>query len=465
MIPDPQDTIVALSSAPGPGARAIVRLSGPAAYRCAASLFRPVEVVSTTRRRCYSGAVRLPGLHSLLPADLYFWPAPHTYTGQELVELHTLSSPVLVELLVAQLLNAGARAAQPGEFTLRAFLAGKLDLTRVEAVLAIIEAGNRHDLKQALAQLAGGVARPLQELRDDLLNLLADVEAGLDFADQDLQFVEGGELLYRLGKGLAQLELLRKQLEQRTIGDRPFRVVLVGRPNAGKSSLFNALTGLHAALVNPQPGTTRDYLLRGLNFDGARIELIDTAGWQESLAGASGWCEPTRTRSASEGDAGLIETQAEKLGREQAERADLLLLCIEAGKPDDAQEQQFLTRQDRPALVTVATKCDLAPPPGGRLATSAVTGAGVAALRALLAEHAFARAQPALAPSVSRCRHHVEACIDYLRQAYEAALFEEPAEVLALQLRGALEELGELVGAVYTDDLLDRIFSRFCIGK
>jgi tRNA modification GTPase len=458
MIPDPQDTIVALSSAPGPGGRAIVRLSGPAAYRFAATVFGPVEVVSTTRRRCYTGEVRLAGVHSVLPADLYFWPAPHTYTGQELVELHTLSSPPLVDLLITQLLNAGARGAQPGEFTLRAFLAGKLDLTRAEAVLAIIESGNRHDLKQALAQLAGGVARPLQELRDDLLNLLADVEAALDFADEDLQFVEAGELLHRLGKGLAQLELLRKQLEQRTVGDRSFRVVLVGRPNAGKSSLFNMLTGQPAALVNPQPGTTRDYLLRCLNFDGARLELIDTAGWQDPLVGASGWCEPER-------DPGVIETQAQKLGREQAEQADLLLLCIEAGRPDHAQEGQFLTRQDMPAVVTVATKCDLASPPGDRLATSAVSGAGVAALRALLAERARTHAQPALAPSVSRCRHHVEACIDYLRQAHEAALFEEPAEVLALQLRGALEELGELVGAVYTDDLLDRIFSRFCIGK
>jgi tRNA modification GTPase len=370
-----------------------------------------------------------------------------------------------VNLLVAQLLDAGARAAQPGEFTLRAFLAGKLDLTRAEAVLAVIEAGDRQELKQALDQLAGGVARPLQVLRDDLLNLLADVEAGLDFAEEDLQFVENTELLHRLSRGLAQLELLRKQLEQRTIGDRPFRVVLVGRPNAGKSSLFNALTGAPAALVNPRPGTTRDYLLHRLDLDGVRVELIDTAGWQNSLAGASGWCEPAPARSASEAAAEIIDAQAQTLGREQAEQADLLLLCIEAGRTDDAQEAEMLTRPDGSAVVAVATKCDRAPPPCDRLATSAVTGAGIEALRAFLAEQAHAHAQPALAPSLSRCRHHVDTCVDYLRQAHEAALFAEPAEVLALQLRGALDELGELVGAIYTDDLLDRIFSRFCIGK
>jgi tRNA modification GTPase len=451
-------------------------MSGPAAYRCAATVFTPENAVSMSRRRCYHGAVRLAGVHSVLPADLYLCRAPHTYTGQELVELHTLSSPPLVELLVAQLLDAGARAAQPGEFTLRAFLAGKLDLTRAEAVLAIIEAGNRRDLKQALAQLAGGVARPLQGLRDDLLNLLADVEAGLDFADEDLQFVDASELLLRLGKGLAQLELLRKQLEQRTIGDRPFRVVLVGKPNAGKSSLFNALTGNPVAIVNPQPGTTRDYLLRTLEIDGVRLELVDTAGWENTLAGASGWCGPTMTRRtpeciptsarrAGEEGSALIEEQAQDLGREQAEQADLLLLCIEAGRPDDDQERQFLTRPDLPAVVAVATKCDLAAGPRDRLATSAVCGVGVDALRGFLAERAHSQARPALAPSLSRCRHHVEACVDFLRQAHEAAIFEEPAEVLALQLRSALEELGELVGAVYTDDLLDRIFSRFCIGK
>src|SRR3989442_239832 len=181
MIPHPEDTIVALSSAPGGGGRAIVRLSGPAALGCALQVFSAAEMIESTRRRCYGGVLHLAGVHSLLPADLHVWPSPRTYTGQELVEVHTLSCPPLVDLLIAQLLNSGARAAQPGEFTLRAFLAGKLDLTRAEAVLGVIEAGDRDELRQALAQLAGGVTQPLHGLREDLLNLLADIEAGLDF--------------------------------------------------------------------------------------------------------------------------------------------------------------------------------------------------------------------------------------------------------------------------------------------
>src|SRR5437879_4307902 len=241
MIPHLEDTIVALSSAPGPGARAIVRLSGPGALACALKLFRASEPVQPGRRRFYAGHIYLHGVHAPLAADLHVWPGPRSYTAQDLCELHTVSAPPLIDLLIAELLNGGARAAQPGEFTLRAFLAGKLDLTRVEAVLGVIEARNRNELTAALAQLAGGVTQPLHGLREDLLNLLADIEAGLDFTDEDIRFVNQVEILTRLAKGLAQLTLLRTQPEKRAVGSEQFRVVLAGRPNAGKSSLFNAL--------------------------------------------------------------------------------------------------------------------------------------------------------------------------------------------------------------------------------
>src|SRR4051812_16592616 len=229
-----EDTITALSSAPGPGGRAIVRLSGALAARAVASLFSPAASLGG-QRPLLRGELSLPEVSAPLPADLYYWPAPHTYTGQDMAELHTLSCPPLLDALVAGLLRAGTRAARPGEFTLRAFLAGKLDLTRAEAVRGVIEAGSRAELRQALGQLAGGVATPLQALREDLLNLLADVEAGLDFADEDIHFVGEDELLTRLARGLAQVTELGRQLERRGVSDRAFRVVLAGRPNAGKS--------------------------------------------------------------------------------------------------------------------------------------------------------------------------------------------------------------------------------------
>ncbi len=288
MIFDIQDTIVALASASGPGGRAIVRLSGSEAFEIAWSFFRPDTKKDSTiatrhsslithhsplTRRRHEGCLHLPRLRVPIPASLLTWPAPRTYTGQNLAELHLLSCPPLVDLLVTSLMNGGARAAQPGEFTMRAFLAGKLDLPRAEAVLAVIE-------------------------------------AGLDFAEEDIRFVQPVELLHRLAKGLAQVTLLSKQLEKRAMTDSAFRVVLAGRPNAGKSSLFNALTGA-AALVSPEPGTTRDYLVRRMMVGETAIDLIDTAGWREHL--------------------NSIEEQAQKLGKHQTEEADLILLCLEAG--------------------------------------------------------------------------------------------------------------------------------------
>lgn len=442
MLPHLEDTIVALSTAAGPGGRAVVRLSGPGAWAVAARVFRDADAPPPAR--CFlEGRLHLPGVASL-PADLYFWLGPRSYTGQDVVELHTVSCPPLLDLLAAELLLGGGRAAQPGEFTLRAFLAGKLDLPRAEAVLGVIEAGSRDELTRALKQLAGGVTQPLQGLREDLLNLLADVEAGLDFAEEDIPFVNLEDLLRRISKGLAQLTLLQKQLDRRGISDRPFRAVLVGRSNAGKSSLFNALTG-GAALVSATPGTTRDYLVRRLDLAGVPVELVDTAGWQ--IGG------------------GPIEEQAQALGREQGTQADLLLLCLEVGQALTAEERNLLRQSVGPAVVGVATKCDQATPPPGLVATSATTGIGLDTVRGLLAERAARRIHAGLAPSLGRCRHHVEACVRHLRRAHELVLFEEPPELLAVELRGALDELGAMVGAVYTDDLLDRIFSRFCIGK
>jgi tRNA modification GTPase len=442
MLPNPEDTIVALSSAPGPGLRAIVRLSGSKSLAIVLTIFHTNYDIAPNLRRRYDGNLRLPGLQSPLPAEIYFGPAPRTYTGQDLVEIHTISNPPLIDQLIATLLSAGARAAEPGEFTMRAFLAGKLDLPRAEAVLGVIEAADGDQLRDSLAQLAGGVTRPLDGLRDDLLNLLADLEAGLDFADENITFVGRDDLLNRMAKGLAQLTLVGKQLESRGRSDRPFRAVLVGRPNVGKSSLYNALAGTAGAIVSPIPGTTRDYLVHRLDLNGVTVELVDTAGRQTARD--------------------TIDAQAQELGRDVAGRADLLLVCIPAHAEPDADELRLLAD---PAAVAVATQCDRSVAPSCRLATSAVTGQGIPELRSLLAERARAKREPALAPSLSRCKHHVDTCLANLRKAHNGVLFDDPPEVIALELRAALEELGAIVGAVYTDDLLDRIFSRFCIGK
>jgi tRNA modification GTPase len=442
---DLEETIVALSTAPGPGARAIVRLAGSAALPVALQLFHATEEPVPGKRGYFHGELRMPGLAAGLPCRLCYWPAPRTFTGQDLVELHTLSSPPLLDLVITNLLNAGARAAQPGEYTLRAFLAGKLDLPRAEAVLGVIEAGNRVELKQALAQLAGGVTLPLHELREDLLNLLADVEAALDFAEEDIRFVEQRELLLRLTKALALVTLARRQMQDRGVADLSYRVVFAGRPNAGKSSLLNALAAAPIALVSSEPGTTRDYLVRRLDVEGVAVELVDTAGWQDS------------TNS--------IEAQAQQAGRKMVAEADLVVWCQEAGPAMEIPGEAPRLSPGTPPVLLVATKCDLYKASAPWLATSAVTGEGLQTLRAAIASGAKSRKQPALAPSLSRCSHHVDACLKHLRLCHGVVLNEDPPEILALELRGAIAQLGELVGTVYTEDLLDRIFSRFCIGK
>ncbi|MFO0797027.1 MAG: GTPase [Gemmataceae bacterium] len=435
--PHPDDTIVAVSSAPGPGARAVVRVGGPAARAVVARVFTPDAPAA--ERHLAPGRLTLSGVHSPVPADLYVFAGPRSYTGQDVAELHTVGSPPLVERLVADLLAAGARPARPGEFTLRAFLAGKLDLPRAEAVHAVVAAGTDADLTVALAQLAGGVTQPLHAVRDDLLNLLADLEAALDFADEDIEFVGKPEALLRITAALARLTNLRRQLDGRAVSGRAVRAALVGPPNAGKSSLFNALVGGAAALVSPEAGTTRDYLTARLTLDGVDVELIDTAG----------------TASAADG----IEEQAQRLGAGAAAAADVVLRCAE---PGDA----FAGTAAGGELIRVRTKSDLggdAEP--GVVSASAVAPGGVAALRAALAERVAALARPPLAPSQSRCRHHLDACAADLSAAHRHLALDDPPELAALAVRNAVGQLGEMVGAVYTTDLLDRIFSRFCIGK
>jgi tRNA modification GTPase len=431
------DTIVALSTAAGPGLRAIVRMSGPKVAPILRAVLPDFHADPILKRQIIATDIALAGVAGRLPVDLFFLRGPTTYTGQDLAELHSISSPPLVELLLSRLLQAGARGASPGEFTIRAFLAGKFDLTRAEAVHAVVEAATPEQLRTALTQLAGGMARPIDQLRTELLDLLAEVEASLDFADEDLLFAESTALLNRLTKAMAQITLVLKQITGRATHDRPVRVVLAGPPNAGKSSLFNVLVGRDAAIVSPQAGTTRDYLEADLTLGDRTVRIVDTAGLGRS--------------------SGSLDAEAQALGRQQAEEAEVVLCCRERG---------LLGGGDGPVeAIRVGTKSDLGPVAHGWLPVSVTTGMGLDALRSVLQERVLALAVDPSAASLARCRGHVEATLEHLRHAHAVVLQQEPAELLALQIRLALDEVGAIVGAVYTDDLLDRIFGKFCIGK
>jgi tRNA modification GTPase len=260
---DPNDTIAAVSTPPGPALRGIVRLSGPRAISIASSDFIPSREQPLPGRlpTARPGRLIVDGLRPSLPATMASWPAPRTYTGQDVAEIHLPGSTPLVNLVLAHCLARGSRLAEPGEFTLRAFLSGRLDLTRAEAVLGIIDARNPAQLEAALEQLAGGLSGPILVLRDRLLDRVAHLEAWLDFTEEpDVDALQSESLAGELDGFAAELGELEQRLGERDRPESYPRVVLVGPPNAGKSRLFNALLGREQAIVSPRAGTTRDYL-------------------------------------------------------------------------------------------------------------------------------------------------------------------------------------------------------------
>jgi tRNA modification GTPase len=282
LVPATDDTIVAIATPPTAAARGIVRMAGPQALACLCTGFTadaPAALANLRRPTAVAGRWTFRELGDRqLCCDAYIWPGVQSFSRQPTVELHLLGSPPLLEAIVDQCCAAGARLARPGEFTLRAFLAGRLDLVQAEAVLGLIDARDSAQFRTALQQLAAGLGGRLHALQGQLLDLLAELEAGLDFADEALDLLPAGQVVAQLADIARALQDFRSQLTRRSVAGRRLRVALIGPPNAGKSSLFNALTTQGQALVSPQAGTTRDYLVQPLQLGDLEVELIDTAG-------------------------------------------------------------------------------------------------------------------------------------------------------------------------------------------
>ena len=450
------DTIAAVATAPGGAYRGIVRLSGPQVVATLDPLFAASSghrLSDCRQATVLSGRIQLENWKSTMPCDLYFWPDARSYTRQVVAELHTVGSPPLLEACLRQLCRGGARQARPGEFTLRAFLAGRLDLTQAEAVLGVIDAASRRQLDVALRQLAGGLAAPLNMLREQLLDLLAHLEAGLDFVEEDIETIGAATLEDQLRQALAHLSQVLDQMTSRENVIEHARVVFVGAPNVGKSSLLNALTGQRTALVSSIPGTTRDYVTQQIEIDGLTCELVDTAGHESVI------------------DSGQVSHDAQKMSVRQHEQADLQLFCIDSTRSCNAWERDELQSEWRSPRLVVATKIDrqgIPDVPPAAIRTSAVTGAGLENLRrAIVAAVASSGdvAESAVTGTASRCHSSLDAAKQGLERARQITATGDDQELVAAEVRFVLESLGEVVGAVYTDDILDRIFSRFCIGK
>ncbi len=449
------DTIVAIAS-PATGApRGIVRLSGDDALAVLARM----GVANLPQRRAERLMTEIDLGQPLgrIPTDALVWPGRRSYTGQPSAELHTYGSLPILQRLVDHAITFGARAARPGEFTLRAFLAGKLDLTQAEAVLGVIDAEHRGALDSALRQLAGNLSRPLEKLRGELLDLLADVEAGLDFVDEDIEFVSDEVLIHRLGMMAETVDTVRQTLVARREGTSITMVAFRGQPNAGKSRLINTLSRSDAAIVADVAGTTRDTVHVDLQSNGHTIRLVDTAGIESS--------EHAISRAA--------QAQAEQAMRD----ADVRVWCIDAAAADcgkqrrDLRELAASTTRNR-TDVWVLTKSDtLVEQPtvdDEFILTSSVTGEGVEMLRERLESVVLTRRSEetgSVLGTAARCGGSLLGASQSLRKSIELATSQAGHEFVASELRLAIEHLGEVTGAVYTDDLLDRVFSRFCIGK
>lgn len=444
------DPIVALATAPGRGALALVRLSGAGAFDLAAAT---VHRFTPDHPRHATLGTFLDRHGQPVDRGLYtVFPGPHSYTGEDLVEFCCHGGSMAASQLLAALGAAGARQADPGEFTRRAVLNGKMDLLQAEGVADLVDAYAPAQARAALHQIEGGLSARIQLLRTQLLDLLVALAYDIDFPGEDDGPISTTELHAQLAMARQGVDTL---LQTAPAGERlraGALVVLAGAPNSGKSSLFNALLGVDRALVTPLPGTTRDAVEADTEFAGWPIRLADTAGLREA------------------------DDMVERLGIEVSRRylaaADLVLLCVEAGHQPGMGERQVMNERH---TVLVRTKSDLTAVVGGEevegISVSVVTGEGLGALRAAVADAVFGTEAsmrlPELEPLLLRERHRVG--LERASAALDAAAAllgpTGDATLAAHQVQGALAALDELVGVIDPDEVLGRVFSRFCVGK
>lgn len=474
MTPDIEDTIVAIASAPGGSVRGIVRVAGPGTVACLSKVFL-AEASETTdwqnakSTSAFSGSVGLAVDGSLsMPTDLLLWPTAQSYTRQPTAELHTFGSPPLLQKIVDKICESGARLANPGEFTLRAFLSGRIDMTQAEAVLAVIDSQGETQLNTALRQLAGGLAGPLSEVKVQLMGTLAELEAGLDFVEEDIEFISQEELTKQLTQANDGLQKVSQQILRRDLTVDSAKVVLFGLPNSGKSSLFNRLIGRDEAIVTDIEGTTTDFVSGQIELSGIKIELVDTAGYETS------------------GD--KIKTESQSHRQSQQEQAVVRLHCIDGSKSlgewdldqlgSNSHSGKDSSEELAHGTIIVVTKSDLdcsntlselkrqsALPivPTSSLNADGLDDLNEQICQSILSSH-FGN-HSVVGSTILRASQSLKQAEESVQFALEAVKSGLGEELVAAEIRRALDGLGQVAGTVYTDDILDLVFGRFCIGK
>jgi tRNA modification GTPase len=469
------DTIVAVATPPGRGGIGVVRLSGPDARRIAAPMLRlkhelePGRAVFGELVEPASSEVKIPILtspksgevrmghpldsHRIDEVVVTYFAKPHSYTTDDVIEISAHGSPVVLRHIVELCIASGARLAEPGEFTMRAFLNGRVDLTQAEAVRDLIESQTLYQAQVAAQQLEGALSRRLQPIKQKLVELIAVLEAGIDFAEDDVSVLADAKILEQIAAVRAPLEQLRASFAYGKLVHEGLMLAIVGRPNVGKSSLFNRLVERERAIVTATPGTTRDLVSETVAIGGIPVRLVDTAGIRKAL------------------------DEAESIGIQKSMEAlvdaDLVLVVMDASQPKTKEDEELVSQVEGRAAMVIENKCDLGVRDQGlgvrhRLRTSALTGEGIAELRAEILRHIGGEAgTQAEAGFLTNVRHQglINDSLFALDAAKKAVAGRIPHEMLLLDLYNALRLLDAITGATTNDDILNLIFSTFCIGK
>jgi tRNA modification GTPase len=465
------DTIVAIATPAGRGGIGVVRLSGPAALEIALPMLRLKHELEPGRavfgeliesadhaaqpRSAGRPTAAVPTQASRIDeAVVTYFVKPHSYTTDDVVEISAHGSPVVLRHIVELCVAAGARLAEPGEFTMRAFLNGRIDLTQAEAVRDLIDSQTLYQAKVAAQQLEGALSRRLQPIKQKLVELIATLEAGIDFAEDDVSVMPDAKILERIAAVRAPLEQLSASFAYGKIVHEGLTLAIVGRPNVGKSSLFNRLVERERAIVTATPGTTRDLVSETVAIGGIPVKLVDTAGIRKALD--------------------EVESIGIQKSMEALADADLVLVVLDASQPETAEDAELLRQAAARALIVVRNKIDLgvsgqwSAASGQNACTSAATGEGIVELRGEILRHIGGASGTQGEPGfVTNIRHQglIKDSLAALDAAKNAVAGKIPHEMLLLDLYAALRPLDAITGATTTDDILNLIFSTFCIGK
>ena len=457
------DTIVALSTPPGKGAIAVVRMSGSRALSILNEMFSsPLKELH--HRKAITGSVRQRDNQKVIDECVVtYYQSPRSYTGEDIIEISCHGNPIIIDQIIQQAVRGGARVAQPGEFTRRAFLNHKMDLSQAEAVAAVIAAKTRAGLACSLRQLDGSFSRLITEIQQEIIRLASLIEVNLDFNEEDLQVYEKPDILGSVAEIIARIDKLLHSYDYGRLLKEGVKLLLLGKPNVGKSSLLNILVEKERAIVSEMPGTTRDYIEEFTQIEGFPIQIVDTAGIRETLD--------------------MIEEMGVKRALKHIESSDLILAIFEMHRPLDADDLHLIEYlghyvQKKVNFLVILNKMDLGEDRrtvdllkelnSPILAVSARTGKNIELLKQQIKNSLLTDTGLEDEAVVVTSARHKQA-LDRTRQAlknFRKGMQSGLDEViLASELRSALDYLGEIIGEVSTEDLLNHIFSQFCIGK